>query len=164
MGTTVYPPGYTREEVIAEEIDPQYNTILKRRGKYAAVQNNASGQVFGVVFIMSGNSNNGVGIKIVDEGMGPNESECPKSILDLLTPTESQWANEWRERCRAHIARPKKTLKPGDTVEFSTEIGKSVGVSGKRFTYEGGFRFTSQSGYPIRMYKSWRRMTTWEVV
>jgi len=48
--------------------------------------------------------------KNMSEDMGPAQSECPESILDLLSPTESDWANEWRERCRK-VYRQKKTLK-----------------------------------------------------
>ena len=40
--------------------------------------------------------------KDIDEDMGPFESKCPVSILDMLSPTESQWANEWRARCREY--------------------------------------------------------------
>lgn len=37
--------------------------------------------------------------KIMDETVGPNYYECPKSILKLLTPIDSEWANEWRKKC-----------------------------------------------------------------
>ena len=33
--------------------------------------------------------------------MGPCESECPASILDTLTDTDSEYAVNWRARCRA---------------------------------------------------------------
>lgn len=39
-------------------------------------------------------------LKDMDETCGPLESECPKAILNLLTPTEDTYANNWRERCR----------------------------------------------------------------
>lgn len=40
--------------------------------------------------------------KDMDETMGPNERKCPIGILNLLTPTDSQWANEWRNDCRKY--------------------------------------------------------------
>lgn len=47
----------------------------------------------------------------MDETVGPRIDNCPEHILDLLTPTDQEWANEWRQRCRAkiaaHKARPK---------------------------------------------------------
>lgn len=57
------------------------------------------------------------GYKDVSEGDGP--SDTPARILDLLSPAEElygadtkscKWANEWRERCRARLAR-KSSLK-----------------------------------------------------
>lgn len=41
------------------------------------------------------------GYKDVDESMGPNEISFPYTWLDLLTPTDSQYANEWRARVKA---------------------------------------------------------------
>lgn len=41
------------------------------------------------------------GYKDVCESMGPNEISFPYTWLDLLTPTDSQYANEWRARVKA---------------------------------------------------------------
>ena len=41
--------------------------------------------------------------KDMDETMGPCEGKCPKAILDLLTPTEYEYAKEWRKRCYENI-------------------------------------------------------------
>lgn len=35
--------------------------------------------------------------------MEPCEDHCPASILSLLSPTDSEYANSWRERCRKNI-------------------------------------------------------------
>ena len=32
--------------------------------------------------------------------MGPYYYDCPKGILDLLTPTDNECANDWRRKCR----------------------------------------------------------------
>lgn len=45
--------------------------------------------------------------KDMSEDMGPCECRCPESVLKLLSPTDSQWANEWRERCRENAKREK---------------------------------------------------------
>lgn len=45
--------------------------------------------------------------KYMDETVGPSQAECPQSILKLLSPTDSQWANEWRERCRENAKKKK---------------------------------------------------------
>lgn len=41
------------------------------------------------------------GYKDVCESMGPNELSFPYTWLDLLTPTDSKYANEWRARVKA---------------------------------------------------------------
>lgn len=61
---------------------------------YAAVKSGA--EVFAAVALIEGN-----GYKLMDESMGPYANDCPVEILDLLTPTKSEYANKWRARCRA---------------------------------------------------------------
>ena len=73
---------------------------------YAAVENK-DGKVWAAVFLTCGRTKwdgTAWGYKEMDETMGPCECKCPASILALLTPTDSQWANEWREKCRQNIA------------------------------------------------------------
>ncbi len=73
---------------------------------YAAVENK-DGKVWAAVFLTCGRTKHdgtAWGYKDMDETMGPCECKCPASILALLTPTDSQWANEWREKCRQNIA------------------------------------------------------------
>lgn len=45
--------------------------------------------------------------KDMDETMGPFKYDCPKGILDLLTPTENEYANEWRKQCYENLAKKK---------------------------------------------------------
>lgn len=40
--------------------------------------------------------------KHIGEEAGPTQRACPKKILDMLTPIDSQWANDWREACLKH--------------------------------------------------------------
>lgn len=51
------------------------------------------------------------GYKDMDETMGPYECDCPEVILDLLTPTQSDNARQWRDNCRA-ANKPKLHLTP----------------------------------------------------
>lgn len=37
--------------------------------------------------------------KSMNESYGPTQAECPKSILDLLTPTNNTTSTDWRRRC-----------------------------------------------------------------
>lgn len=63
--------------------------------------------VFGVVMLTSVNNKDyfNFSYKDMDESAGPGYYDCPKGILDVLTPTEYEWAKEWRERCYENIKR-----------------------------------------------------------
>jgi hypothetical protein len=41
--------------------------------------------------------------KFMQESLGPYFYDCPESILNLLTPTDSIYAKQWREKCRNTI-------------------------------------------------------------
>jgi hypothetical protein len=45
--------------------------------------------------------------KDMDESMGPYNYDCPKGILDMLTPTENEYALEWRKKCYEQLAKKK---------------------------------------------------------
>lgn len=64
------------------------------------------------------------GYKDMTENMGPCESRCPKTILDLLTPTTSEYALDWRKRCWARVNKRKAApkVKKGDWVKFKDAI------------------------------------------
>jgi hypothetical protein len=46
-----------------------------------------------------------LGIKWIDEDMGPYYYECPRRVLDCLTPTECARARNWRASCYGWNAR-----------------------------------------------------------
>ena len=48
------------------------------------------------------------GYKDMDETMGPYEAECPARILDKLTPTDHEYALQWRAKCRENLAKKVK--------------------------------------------------------
>lgn len=66
--------------------------------------------VFAVVFLTSTSPKGyyNFSYKDMSEDMGPYECDCPKSILDLLTPTDNKNANEWRKACYERHANKKK--------------------------------------------------------
>ena len=66
-------------------------------------------RVFGVVFLTSTDSKKyfNFSYKNMDETVGPCYYDCPKGILDLLTPTDSEWANNWRAKCREQLEKKK---------------------------------------------------------
>ena len=68
--------------------------------------------VFAVIFLTSTDRWE-FGYKDMDETMGPYRYDCPVSILKLLTETDNEEANLWRQHCRENIERKKKQIKLG---------------------------------------------------
>ena len=62
-------------------------------------------KVFAAVVLTNVNNNDyfNFAYKDMDETYGPCEDNCPKGILDLLTPTDSEYANDWRKRCYENL-------------------------------------------------------------
>ena len=62
--------------------------------------------------------------KDMTEDVGPNECDCPESILGLLSPTTSEWAMEWRERCHQRNADDswRRARKIGDTLLWTVDL------------------------------------------
>ncbi len=74
------------------------------------------------------------GYKDLEESMGPCECDCPEALLDLLTPTTSQNALQWRQNCRARAAArraiaAKPSPRPGQTIIFDQPLYIANGVS-----------------------------------
>ena len=72
-----------------------------------------------------------LGVKTMGESSGPCEDHCPASILSLLSPTDSEYANNWRERCRKNIEAKKdphalKNLPVGAVIRFTLHTGESI--------------------------------------
>lgn len=79
---------------------------------YAAVKNKQNGKVFAVITMTIVNMKDyyNFSYKIMDETYGVGLYDCPKSILDLLTPTDNEYAIQWRNKCRVRIENRKKRL------------------------------------------------------
>ena len=90
---------------------------------YAAVRT-PEGEVFGVVTLTSIDNSEyfNFSYKDIEESMGPNESRCPDSILNMLSPTGNEWANVWRNKCREYNQR-KRVLR-------RYPAGKTISVDG----------------------------------
>lgn len=79
---------------------------------YAAIEEIREGKrtVFAAVCITGGADRSdpyfNFSYKDMDETMGPCYYDCPKSILDLLTETDSEAALEWRAKCREAKKKP----------------------------------------------------------
>ena len=74
------------------------------------------------------------GYKDMEESMGPYECDCPEPILDLLTPTDREYAVRWRARCRENAASHRaKAAKPspcaGQVIVFDEPLSFADGRS-----------------------------------
>lgn len=151
MGAVQYhrPKGQTDREHLQAELCGDALTILDSTTKgltfYAAVRDNASGEVWGLVVLqqrLRGYYN--YGRKAMGEDEGPYAYDCPDRILDLLSPTTNEYALAWRAQCRARnaarVTRPK--VKAGDTIRLAASLSFGDGYEGDTFTFVSGSVFT----------------------
>lgn len=127
------------------------SAVIRLRTFYAALEiiDKATGErrVTALVILLGfykGHEN--FGWKDMDESMGPNEAECPERILDLLTPIDSEYANNWRKRCRDAIAY--KKAKP------KIEVGCTLNLYGKPYTVTANL---GRKGFHIYSYEEDRK-------
>jgi len=111
--------------------------------------------VWAAVFLTSINSKDyySFSYKDMSEDMGPCESECPVSILKLLSPTDNQWANEWRERCWENAKRKKSpdalhNLPVGAVIRYTQYDGTVVELLKHQpaYQFERPFWYRAESG------------------
>ncbi len=58
--------------------------------------------------------------KDMDESMGPGCYDCPVSILNMLSPTDNEWALAWRAACRERAKNKNRLgdLPVGSVIEY----------------------------------------------
>jgi hypothetical protein len=125
----------------------RYGTVI-----YAAVRSCDERQVFALV-LLAERRGGVLYTKPISEDMGPAEDHCPARILDLLTEPSNDYARQWRERCRARLARPIPSK--GQRVIFERELSFTNGEVHAAFVYEGGSRFRATNGTRCHISK-WR--------
>lgn len=86
-------------------------------------------------------------VKSMSEHDGPYYYNCPEKILKLLTPTDSEWANNWREKCWANVNFKKVVKKVGDVVRLYGHDYKLQEYVGRR----GYFAAHVESGRTYRL-------------
>lgn len=74
--------------------------------------------------------------KPMPESVGPCYYGCPNTILDLLSPTDSEFANEWRMRCRNLNAKPSLSKLPiGTKIKYMSK-GEEIILEKRRPAYQ----------------------------
>ena len=110
----------------------------------------SDGRVFAII-TLTNRKNGWVYKKSMGEDEGPYSFDCPAKVFNALTPTTSEFANEWRAKVAERLANPKPKVKVGDTLKFKKPIEFVNGFSGDTFVYYGGSKFRSQSGGGYRI-------------
>lgn len=71
--------------------------------------------------------------RAVEEEAGPTTSQAPRSLIELLSTTTHDWANAWRGRCLANVARRARRLADGNIIELAASLEFSDGRKRSRF-------------------------------
>lgn len=97
------------EHEIKLSYDGVYEAIKIVEGKnqygqkafYVALRKLEDGKVVALVYLTR-RKNGSIAIKVIGESSGPAQIEAPASFIYLLSPTTSEWANQWRADCINH--------------------------------------------------------------
>ena len=80
-----------------------------KKTKFATETEPEFSKVFAAICLTSTNMKDyyNFSYKDMDETCGPFQCDCPKGILDLLSPTDNEYANQWRQACYESLAKKK---------------------------------------------------------
>lgn len=115
------------------------DALVNMREYYAAVERTDSetGDVRVLAFVTMvdyvRNDYYSFGTKEMTEEEGPVISNCPEKILKLLTPTDVEYANDWRARCWENVNARKRVnaLKTDDVVRLENPVSFTNGEEAK---------------------------------
>ena len=123
MGWTYYQATYYKKGGKIDRLEqcraefskyPSWATIVKDiivgNVYYAAMKSSKSGEIWALIVVTETDGNE-FGYKNMDETYGPCYYDCPIGILKLLSPTENEYAKEWRKNCYAAIEQKRKKQK-----------------------------------------------------
>lgn len=145
---------------------------------YAAVRTKATGDVWALVVLlrrMRGYHN--FGYKDLEETVGPVEANAPAKVLDALTPTDNEYAAEWRQRCRDNLVKRADARKRQEAVTVGVVIQTTVplhfanGLDASRFecVYRSGrsmrWHAITDDGtrFSCRLGANWAQRYTWKI-
>lgn len=142
---------------------------------YAAVRTKSTGEVWALVILIRrtrGELN--FGYKDMTETMGPAVADAPASVLDRLTPTDNEYALEWRQRCRDNLAaqQRQRAVTQGVVIQLATSLQFDNGLRASRFEciQRSGrtirWRAITDDGtrFACRLGANWAQRYPWEIV
>ena len=117
----------------AVRVEPKEGRLPSGHDATGDYETDAAGSyTFAAVFLTSREGGKW-GYKDMDETMGPREAHAPLKLIDLLSPTTSQSAQDWRERCRDNAALACRSLKAGDVIRLDQPLRFTDGSERQTF-------------------------------
>lgn len=115
-----------------------------KRTKFATDTEKENSIVFAAICLTSTNLKDyyNFSYKDMDETCGPYQCDCPKGILDLLTPTDHEYANEWRQACYENLKKKKEKdslskLPIGSVIKYT----RGDGIEKVLYKHDAAYQF-----------------------
>lgn len=124
---------------------------LRSNAAYAAIRRDGKVEAAVIKYNKEGDS---ITTKVMHECEMPYYFDCPKRILNKLSPTLNQHAIEWRERCKAKAS--KARLKIGQKIKLDKPLRFTDGLERDIFMYVGKSRFVCQKTQTTVKISRWR--------
>lgn len=120
-------PPYDRRSIIRRHLSKEFEVVkdtVVGTTYYGAIREKNTGHVHALVVLTDVDKKDwcNFGMKWMTENCGPYAYDCPKSILDLLSPTDNEYAKEWRQKCLEHQQQNKAKKDFLRTAPFGTRI------------------------------------------
>lgn len=149
------------EVVKSAMVGSVYYAAIKELKRYAGKNENGESvynpiprneqRTFAAVFLTSINMRDyfNFSYKDMDETVGPYEANCPKGILNALSPTDNEFALAWRARCFANIDK-KKDQRGLNNLPVGTVICVKLPFDSKYFNKGDEVRLEKVEGWGRR--------------
>ena len=169
MGWTNYHAEYYKKGKVdvKKELDEMWRThatndqkllksVLRGSVWYAALEyvaDNGETKIGALIYRTSTNLRDyyNFSYKAMDETMGPGYYDYPVTMLKALTPTENEYANEWRRKCYEKLKKQKflKDATIGTKIKVGNDIFTKTNYYGKIYWLNGN-RYMSISSLALR--------------
>lgn len=160
---TTRPRGESMKDFFSREFNSENGKVLdvalvNFREAYIAYR--LQDEVIALVCLVqfTPNSYYNIGYKDMEEAMHPYYYNCPKRILEKLTPTQNTSAQSWREACWQRIQeREAKQVNDGDLIRFRNPINFTNGYTLDTFrVIKNGNKIRFNSGSFICKISNWK--------
>jgi hypothetical protein len=131
---------------------PSFDFVAtNRKGNviYAALRKDDKPEiVFAGIFLLQ-TRDGMLGVKAMGEDSWPYYYGASQRVLDALTEPATDYAREWRDKCRQELAKPKIKLEAGMTVKFDPPLAFRDGLERDTLKVEDPKRrtFRDDDGY-----------------